>query len=74
MEFVGAVSSGIINGKGNLDLDYKEDSLAQVDANFICGNGKISEKSELQEKNIFLVKSSIMIFLNLTRQLELKKF
>ena len=44
MDFVGAVSTGIVENNPVLDLDYKEDSLAQVDANFvICGNGKISE-------------------------------
>jgi len=44
LDFVGAVSTGIVENNPVLDLDYKEDSLAQVDANFvICGNGKISE-------------------------------
>ena len=37
-EFVAAVSAGIIADQPNLDLDYNEDSLAQVDANFIICN------------------------------------
>ena len=42
--FIGAVSTGIIDNKPLLDLDYEEDSKAQVDANFvICGTGEISE-------------------------------
>ena len=43
-EYIGAVSAGIINQKANLDLDYREDSSAEVDANFvICESGKIAE-------------------------------
>ena len=42
-EFIGAVSAGIIDEQPSLDLDYNEDSNAQVDANFvICESGKIS--------------------------------
>jgi ribonuclease PH len=32
---VAAVSVGIIDGKASLDLDYSEDSKAEVDANFV---------------------------------------
>ena len=43
-EFVGAVSVGIIDNQPALDLDFNEDSAAQVDANFVmCESGKISE-------------------------------
>jgi len=43
-DFIGAVSTGIIDNQAVLDLDYKEDSTAQVDANFvICESGKIAE-------------------------------
>ena len=43
-EFVAAVSAGIIKDQPNLDLNYDEDSTAQVDANFvICESGKIVE-------------------------------
>ena len=53
-EFIGAVSSGIIDGKGNLDLDYKEDSAAEVDANFvICESGKIAEIQVTGEEYFF---------------------
>ncbi len=33
--FIGAVSTGIVENKALLDLDYREDSKAQVDANFV---------------------------------------
>jgi ribonuclease PH len=32
---VAAVSAGIVNGVAHLDLDYSEDSSAEVDANFV---------------------------------------
>jgi len=34
-EWVAAVSVGLIDGKGHLDLDYGEDSSASVDMNFV---------------------------------------
>lgn len=41
---VAAISCGICNGVPVLDLDYAEDSTAEVDANFvITGGGKIVE-------------------------------
>jgi len=53
-EFIGAISAGIINEQPNLDLDYNEDSNAQVDANFvICENGKISEIQTTGEEYFF---------------------
>ena len=53
-EFLGAVSAGIINNQASLDLDYKEDANAQVDANFvICESGKISEIQVTGEENFF---------------------
>ena len=43
-ESTAAVSVGICNGEFLLDLDYNEDSTAQVDANFVLTeNGKIVE-------------------------------
>ena len=52
--FVAAVSTGIINNKPCLDLDYDEDSAAQVDANFvICDNGKLSEIQVTGEEFFF---------------------
>ena len=42
--YVAAISVGIVDNKPCLDLDYEEDSAAQVDANFvICDNEKLSE-------------------------------
>ena len=53
-EFIGAISAGIINGKPNLDLDYQEDSAAEVDANFVvCESGKISEIQVTGEEYFF---------------------
>ena len=53
-DFVGAVSVGLIDEKPNLDLDYLEDSNAQVDANFvICESGKISEIQSTGEEYFF---------------------
>ncbi len=52
--FVGAISVGIVNGHPCLDLDYEEDSVAQVDANFvICDNEKISEIQVTGEEFFF---------------------
>ena len=53
-EFIGAVSAGIIDEQPSLDLDYNEDSNAQVDANFvICQSGKISEIQTTGEEYFF---------------------
>ena len=43
-EYLGAVSCGIYRGKAILDLDYKEDSEAEADANFV-----ITEKNKIIE-------------------------
>ncbi len=52
--FIGAVSTGIVNGKPLLDLDYSEDSKAEVDANFvICETGDISEIQVTGEEYFF---------------------
>ncbi len=52
--FIGAVSVGIIDNKPLLDLDYNEDSKAQVDANFvICDTGSISEIQVTGEEFFF---------------------
>jgi len=43
-DYVAAVSVGIINGKAALDLDYEEDSKAEVDMNVVMtGSGKFVE-------------------------------
>ena len=52
--FVAAISVGIVGNKPCLDLDYNEDSAAQVDANFvICDNGKLSEIQATGEESFF---------------------
>ena len=52
--FIGAISAGIIDNKPLLDLDYIEDSKAQVDANFvICDSGEISEIQVTGEEFFF---------------------
>ena len=45
-DFVAAISCGIVNEKILVDLDYDEDSAAQVDANFVLS--KRSGFSEIQ--------------------------
>ena len=53
-EFLGAVSAGIINDQANLDLNYQEDTDAQVDANFVISeSGKISEIQVTGEEYLF---------------------
>ena len=53
-EYIGAVSAGIVNQKANLDLDYLEDSNAEVDANFvICESGKVAEIQATGEEFFF---------------------
>jgi ribonuclease PH len=49
-----AISVGIVDNKPCLDLDYEEDSSAQVDANFvICDNEKLSEIQVTGEEFFF---------------------
>ena len=51
--FIGAVSTGIVENKALLDLDYREDSEAQVDANFvITESGKLVEVQMTSEKKL----------------------
>ena len=52
--YIGAISAGIIDNRPLLDLDYIEDSKAQVDANFvICDSGEISEIQVTGEEFFF---------------------
>ncbi|MBM3617407.1 MAG: ribonuclease PH [Alphaproteobacteria bacterium] len=51
---VAAVSCGIVGGTPMLDLDYPEDSSAEVDANFVLtGSGKIVEVQGTAEEAPF---------------------
>lgn len=48
---VAAISIGIVNGEILLDLDYSEDSTAELDLNFVLtGSGKIIEMQGCAEK------------------------
>jgi len=52
--YVAAISVGIVDNKPCLDLNYQEDSAAQVDANFvICDNEKLSEIQVTGEEFFF---------------------
>ena len=52
--YVAAISVGIVENKPFLDLNYEEDSAAQVDANFvICDNEKLSEIQVTGEEFFF---------------------
>ncbi len=51
---IAAVSCGIMDGEVLLDLDYNEDSSAEVDANFvITGGGALVEVQSTGEENTF---------------------
>ena len=51
---IAAISCGIYNGEPILDLDYLEDSEAEVDSNFVfAGNGDLIEVQGTAEKNPF---------------------
>lgn len=51
---IAAISCGISNSEALLDLDYNEDSTADVDANFIMtGSGKLVEVQATAEKAPF---------------------
>jgi ribonuclease PH len=53
-EFVAAVSVGIVDGKPCLDLNYDEDSRAEVDMNVIMtGSGKFVEVQGTAEREPF---------------------
>lgn len=49
-----AISCGIVDGQGLLDLDYEEDSNAEVDANFVmCMDGRLVEVQSTAEGKPF---------------------
>jgi ribonuclease PH len=53
-DYVAAISVGIFNGTACLDLDYKEDSKAEVDMNLVMtGQGKYVEVQGTAEKTPF---------------------
>jgi ribonuclease PH len=53
-ELVGAVSVGIVDGEARLDLDYEEDSSAEVDMNVVMtGDGRLIEVQATAEREPF---------------------
>jgi ribonuclease PH len=51
---IGAVSVGIVDGEALLDLDYEEDSSAEVDMNVVMrGDGALIEVQATAERNAF---------------------
>jgi ribonuclease PH len=53
-DYVAAVSVGIVEGTPVLDLEYSEDSNADVDMNVIMtGNGEFVEVQGTGEKSVF---------------------
>ena len=49
-----AISAGIVDGQPLLDLDYQEDSGAEVDANFVmCKDGSFVEIQSTAEGKPF---------------------
>ena len=70
-DFVAAISCGIVNEKILIDLDYDEDSAAQVDANFVLS--KKSGFSEIQisgEENTFNLNSVTEMIAKTERSME----
>jgi ribonuclease PH len=54
MERIGAVSVGIVGGEPLLDLDYGEDSTADVDMNVVMrGDGRLIEVQATAERNAY---------------------
>jgi ribonuclease PH len=65
---VAAISCGIVDGKVLLDLDFSEDSRAEVDANFVMiDTGGLVEIQATGEKNVF-ENSQLMEMLEFSRQ------
>ncbi len=53
-DYVAAISAGVVGGKILLDLDYKEDSTAEVDMNFVMtGSGLFVELQGTAEEHPF---------------------
>ena len=56
-DYLAAISVGIVNGKPMLDLNYEEDSHAEIDMNFvITGRGEFVEIQGTGEKRSFTEK------------------
>ncbi len=76
LDYVAAISCGILNGEVMIDLDYLEDSKADVDANFvITKNSGFSEVQISGEESTFSTESMMKMLemTNLTIQEIFKK-
>lgn len=63
IEPIGAISAGIVDGEVKLDLDYSEDSHAQVDSNIVLTkSGKIIEFQTTAEGEPYEEEQMIKIF------------
>ncbi len=63
IEPIAAISAGIIDGDVRLDLDYNEDSHAQVDSNIVLSkSGKIIEFQTTAEGEPFSYEQMLQIF------------
>ena len=63
LEPIAAISAGIVDGEVKLDLDYEEDSSAQVDANVVLTqSGKIIEFQTTAEGEPYEQEQLIQIF------------
>ena len=63
IEPIGAISAGIVDGKVKLDLNYEEDSKAQVDSNIVLTkSGKIIEFQTTAEGEPYEYEQMIEIF------------
>lgn len=63
IEPIGAISAGIIDGEVRLDLNYEEDSHAQVDSNIVLTkSGKIVEFQTTAEGEAYEYNQMIEIF------------
>ena len=67
-DFVAAVSVGLVNDQILLDLNFEEDSSAQVDMNVVgTGTGLFSEVHTMGEENVF-TKEQLIEMLDLARK------
>lgn len=67
-DFVAAVSVGLVNNQILLDLNFEEDSAAQVDMNVVgTGTGLFSEVHTMGEENVF-TKEQLIEMLDLARK------
>lgn len=56
LDWVAAISVGVVDGEKRLDLSYQEDSMAEVDMNIVMtGKGKIIEVQGTAERSPFSV-------------------